>query len=163
MKTYEVEMEQDKEIEKSQKKGNSSVALVASGEDDVKDKGKAQAEDIVKMVKEENSGSRKAKRKMVEEADFDEDNDGIDQHLAFLSKRFSKLKFKKSLTLQNHKEAIQKLTKAWLIDLNSSALTVDWLVTLLMNEESPKLRKSPLKMWTTRRSIMSFLSKRKGH
>ena len=33
---------------------------------------------------------------MVEEADSDEDTDGIDEHLAFLSRRFSKLKFKKN-------------------------------------------------------------------
>ena len=72
------------------------MALVAFGEDEVKDKGRAQAEDMVKLVKEENSGSTKAKGKMVEEADSDKDNDGIDEHLAFLSKRFSKLKFKKN-------------------------------------------------------------------
>ena len=45
LKTYELELEQDEEIEKGQKKGNSSVALVASGEDEVKEKGKAQAEE----------------------------------------------------------------------------------------------------------------------
>ena len=45
LKTYELEMEQDEEIEKSQKKGYSSVALVASLDDTVKDKGKSQVED----------------------------------------------------------------------------------------------------------------------
>ena len=88
-------MEQDEEIKKSQKNENSSVALVASGEDEVKDKGKAQDEDTVKLVKEESSGSSKAKGKMIKEVGFDEDNDGIGEHLVFLSWRFSKLKFKK--------------------------------------------------------------------
>ena len=98
LKTYELETEQDEEIEKSQKKGNSSVALVASGEDEVKDKGKAQT---VKLVKEESSGSRKAKWKIIKEADSDEDNDGIDEHLVSLSKRYSKLKFNKNFNSAN--------------------------------------------------------------
>ena len=52
-------MKHDDEIEKNQKKGNSYVALVASGEDLIKDKGKSQAEKTEKLVKEESSESRK--------------------------------------------------------------------------------------------------------
>ena len=55
LETYELEMEQDEEIEKSQKKGNSFVALVASCEDSFKDKGKSQAEETEKLVKKESS------------------------------------------------------------------------------------------------------------
>ncbi|XP_063935540.1 uncharacterized protein LOC135147084 [Daucus carota subsp. sativus] len=96
LKTYELEMEQDDEIEKNQKKGNSFVALVASGEVSVKDKGKSQVKEIEKLVKEDSSESRKRKAKVKEEADSGEESDGIDEHLAFLSRRFSKLKFKKN-------------------------------------------------------------------
>ncbi|GBC54548.2 interaptin-like [Rhizophagus irregularis DAOM 181602=DAOM 197198] len=96
LKTYELEMEQDEEIEKSQKKGHSSVALVASLEDTVKDKGKSQVEETEKLVKEESSESSKGRRKEKEVADSGEESDGIDEHLAFLSRRFSKLKFKKN-------------------------------------------------------------------
>ncbi|XP_063936110.1 uncharacterized protein LOC135147188 [Daucus carota subsp. sativus] len=94
LKTYELEMEQDEEIEKSQKKGYSSVALVASLDETIKDKGKSQVEETEKLVKEENSESSKGKGKDV--ADSGEESDGIDEHLAFLSRRFSKLKFKKN-------------------------------------------------------------------
>ena len=38
LKTYELEMEQDEEIEKCQKKGNQSVTLVVSNEDVVYEK-----------------------------------------------------------------------------------------------------------------------------
>ena len=48
-------MEQDEKIEKSQKKGYSSVALVASLDDTVKDKGKSQFEETERLVKEESS------------------------------------------------------------------------------------------------------------
>ena len=94
LKTYELEIEQDEEIEKSQKKGYSSVDLVASLDETVKDKGKSQVEETEKLVKEENSESSKGKGKDV--ADSGEESDGIDEHLAFLSRRFSKLKFKKN-------------------------------------------------------------------
>ena len=69
LKTYMLEMEQDEEIERGQKKGNSFVDLVASNEDDINDKSKAQVEDTIMLVKEESSESTKEKgrwlRKMI--------------------------------------------------------------------------------------------------
>ena len=74
------------------------MALVASLEDSVKDKGKSQVEETEKLVKEESSESRKGKGKVKDEADSGEDSEGIAEHLAFLSRRFSKLKFKKNFS-----------------------------------------------------------------
>ena len=95
LNTYELEMEQDEEIEKGKKKGNSYVALVASIEESVKEKGNVPVEISNKLVREESSESRKGKRKIIKDNGSDEDMDEIDEHLAFLSKRFSKMKFKK--------------------------------------------------------------------
>ena len=72
------------------------MALVASNEESIKDKGKGKTEESVKVVNDESKELRKLKEKLIEEADSDEDSDGIDEHLAFLSRRFSKLKFKKN-------------------------------------------------------------------
>ena len=48
-------MEQDLETERGQKKENLYVALVASNEEDVKDKGKAHVEDSNKLVNDDSS------------------------------------------------------------------------------------------------------------
>lgn len=95
LKIYELDMEQDEEIGKGQKKENSYVALVASSVENVKEKSIALVANSSKVSKEESSESRKGKGKVIEEHDSDEDMDEIDEHLAFLSKRFSKMKFKK--------------------------------------------------------------------
>ena len=124
LKTYELEMEHDEKIERGQKKENSSVALVASGEDEVKDKGKVQFEDTIKLVKEESSELKQGKRKMTEEVDSDEDTDGIDEHLAFLSRRFSKLKFKKNFNCVPSR-AIPSLIGTQWIDPSLNASIVD--------------------------------------
>ncbi|XP_063942649.1 uncharacterized protein LOC135150316 [Daucus carota subsp. sativus] len=85
---------ENEEIEKSQRKGHSFVALVASLDNSVKDKGKSQVEETEKLGKEESTESSKGKRKAKYATDSGEESDGIDEHLAFLSRRFSKLKFK---------------------------------------------------------------------
>ncbi|XP_063942743.1 uncharacterized protein LOC108204082 [Daucus carota subsp. sativus] len=74
LKTYELEMEQDEEIEKSQKKGHSFVALVASLDNSVKDKGKSQVEETEKLVKEESTESSKGKGKAKDATDSGEES-----------------------------------------------------------------------------------------
>ena len=96
LKIYELDMEQDEEIGKGQKKENSYVALVASSVENVKEKSIALVANSSKVSKEESSESRKGKGKVIEEHDSDEDMDEIDEHLAFQSRIFSKLKFKKN-------------------------------------------------------------------
>ncbi|KAK1395993.1 hypothetical protein POM88_005856 [Heracleum sosnowskyi] len=90
LKTYELEMEQDEEIEKSQKKGG-SVALVASTEEheDVK-------KETVKATQSSSAcegriESNKGKGKMVDE-DVNSNQDEMNEP----SRKFSKLKFKKN-------------------------------------------------------------------
>ena len=97
LKTYELEMEQDEEIEKVQKK-NRSVALVASVEkaEDVKEE--VVAATPSQSACEGRAESRKCKGKMIEESEpsNQEEMDELDEHLAFLSRKFSKLKFKRN-------------------------------------------------------------------
>ena len=97
LKTYELEMEKDDQIEKGQKKGG-SIALVVDQEkqEDEKDEN---ARHVSKCV-----GSWKENEKMnKEEESFNqEDVDELDEHLAFLSRRFSKLKFKKNPEVPKH-------------------------------------------------------------
>ncbi|KAK1383530.1 hypothetical protein POM88_021265 [Heracleum sosnowskyi] len=96
LKTYELEMEQDEEIEKVQKKGG-SIALIASVnqlEDDIEETAKATTSRASCR-----SDVSKGKGKMTEEeqepANLD-DLDEIDEHIAFLSRKFSKFKFKRN-------------------------------------------------------------------
>ncbi|KAK1372453.1 hypothetical protein POM88_028646 [Heracleum sosnowskyi] len=96
LKTYELELEQGEEIEKVQKKSG-SVALVAGIEEaeDMKMKGTAKATPNSDVC-EGRAKSSKGKGKMYEEDESSnqEDMDELDEHLAFLSRKFSKLKFK---------------------------------------------------------------------
>ncbi|KAK1396952.1 hypothetical protein POM88_006815 [Heracleum sosnowskyi] len=97
LKTYELEIEQDEEIEKVQKKIG-SVALVASVKK-VEDMKEEVAEDTPSQSAcEGRAESRKCKGKMIEESEpiNQEEMDELDDHLAFLSRKFSKLKFKRN-------------------------------------------------------------------
>ena len=97
LKTYELEMEQDELLEKGRKKGG-FVALV--DENERKEELKAE---VVKVVPSLNIGkdkseSSKGKGLVTEDEDnlSQDDSNGVDEHLAFLSRRFAKLKFKKN-------------------------------------------------------------------
>ncbi|KAK1366163.1 hypothetical protein POM88_041724 [Heracleum sosnowskyi] len=97
LKTYELEMEQDEEIEKVQKK-TGFVALVASV-----NKAEDMKEEIAEATPspsacEGRTESRKCKGKMIEESEpsNQDEMDELDEHLAFLSRKFSKLKFKRN-------------------------------------------------------------------
>ena len=140
------------------------MALVAFGEDEVKDKGKAQAEDTVKLVKEENSGSTKAKGKMVEEADSDKDNDGIDEYLAFLSKRFSKLKFKKNFNSAKPQRSNPKTDKG-MVDRSKFKCFNCGLAGQFANEcRKPKTEKKSFENVDYKKKYYELLKqKRKGH
>ncbi|KAL8097255.1 hypothetical protein AgCh_030400 [Apium graveolens] len=95
LKTYELEMEQDELLEKGKKKGG-SVALVADSE-------KVEARNEEKTMPSLKIGPSKSESsKGKEQVAEDEDNssqdksDDIDEHLAFLSRRFAKMKFRKN-------------------------------------------------------------------
>ncbi|KAK1403155.1 hypothetical protein POM88_002760 [Heracleum sosnowskyi] len=97
LKIYELEMEQDEEIEKVQKK-TGSVALVASGEKAEDMKEEAAETTPSQSAYEGRAKSRKFKGKMIEESEpsNQDEMDELDEHLAFLSRKFSKLKFKRN-------------------------------------------------------------------
>ena len=100
LKTYELEIQQDEEMEKSSKK-EKSVALVAEKSDEKDEPVKNVSANITPSKKsgEGKAEGHKGKSKMVmenEDDSTDEELNDIDEHLAFLARKFSKLKFKKN-------------------------------------------------------------------
>ena len=90
LKTYELEIEQDERMEKGRKKGG-SITLVAELEKEKEMKVQA-IESTSKVCESKGKGLVvENKEKMIQD-----EMDDIDEHLAFLSRRFSKLKFKKN-------------------------------------------------------------------
>ncbi|KAK1373969.1 hypothetical protein POM88_030162 [Heracleum sosnowskyi] len=87
----------DEEIEKVQKK-TGFVALVASVEKAEDMKEEAAETTPSQSACEGRAESRKCKGKMIEESEpsNQEEMDELDEHLAFLSRKFSKLKFKRN-------------------------------------------------------------------
>ena len=97
LRTYELEIQQDEEIEKGQRK-DKSIALAAHDEDKVQNK----SDKVIssKQVCEEKEESSKGKLKMEGSEDLtQEELEEINEHLTFLSRRFSKLKFRRNPTL----------------------------------------------------------------
>ncbi|KAL8120203.1 hypothetical protein AgCh_017376 [Apium graveolens] len=92
LKTYEPEIEQDEKMEKGRKKGG-SITLVAEQEKEKEIKVEA-----IESAPNSNVCERKGKGLVAEHEDqlSQDEMDDIDDHLAFLSRRFSKLKFKKN-------------------------------------------------------------------
>ncbi|KAL8156453.1 hypothetical protein AgCh_001519 [Apium graveolens] len=90
LKTYELEIEQDEKLEKGRKKGG-SIALVVEQEKEKETKVEA-----VESVPTPKVCEGKGKGLVAEHEDqLSQDYmDDIDEHLAFLSRRFTKLKFK---------------------------------------------------------------------
>jgi len=90
LKTYELEIEQDERMEKGRKKGG-SITLVAELE-----KEKEMKVEVVESTSK--VCESKGKGLVAENEDHlsQDDMDDIDEHLAFLSRRFAKLKFKKN-------------------------------------------------------------------
>ena len=108
LKTYELELEQDEVLEKGRKKGG-SVALVAENEKECR-------QETVRSTLNSKDGtskseSSKGKEQVAENEDnsSQDDSDGIDEHLAFLSRRFAKMKFKKNTrATKPHKNMVDK-------------------------------------------------------
>jgi len=105
LKTYELEIQQDEELEKHSRKER-FVALVAGTEAVVKEKPQQQQDREESCSKaghsknwndyqEESARSSKKKGAYIEEDSTDEEMEELDEHLAFLARRFSKLKFKR--------------------------------------------------------------------
>ena len=101
LKTYELEIQQNLELEKNSKKEKTKALVVEKDEEQ---------ENALKSVVvgistpssntcEGRSEARKNKGKLIEDNDesFTQDElDDIDEHLAFLARKFSKLKFKRN-------------------------------------------------------------------
>ncbi|XP_063936091.1 uncharacterized protein LOC135147168 [Daucus carota subsp. sativus] len=81
LKTYELEIQQDEELEKNSKR-EKTVALASNNSacEEKKDDGKKKA----KIIEED------------EESSAQDELDDLDDHLAFLARKFSKLKFKQN-------------------------------------------------------------------
>ena len=107
LKTYELEIEQDERMEKGRKKGG-SISLVAELE-------KEKEVNVEAVESTSRVCENKGKRLVAENEDHlsQDDMDDIDEHLAFLSRRFSKLNFKKNFGQPSQIET-------WWINLNSN-------------------------------------------
>ncbi|KAL8148987.1 hypothetical protein AgCh_006119 [Apium graveolens] len=92
LKTYELQIEQDEKLENGRKKGG-SIALVTEQEKEKEIKVEAVESALNPKVFE---GKGKGLVAEHEEHFSQDDMDDIDEHLAFLSRRFSKIKFKKN-------------------------------------------------------------------
>ncbi|KAL8102655.1 hypothetical protein AgCh_027252 [Apium graveolens] len=90
LKTYELEIEQDERMERGKKKGG-SIALVADLE-----KEKEVKMEVVESTSKVCESKGKGLAAENEDSLSQDDMEDIDEHLAFLSRRFAKLKFKKN-------------------------------------------------------------------
>ncbi|KAL8121230.1 hypothetical protein AgCh_018101 [Apium graveolens] len=90
LKTYELEIEQDERMERGKKKGR-SITLVAELEKEKEMKIEA-VESTSKVCENKGKGLVAENEDSLSQDDMED----IDEHLAFLSRRFSKLKFKKN-------------------------------------------------------------------
>ena len=96
LKTYELEIQQDEEIEKGQRK-DKAVALVAQNKEDETSEGVVvEAPSKIAGENRQEAGKGKGNTEIEEESVHQEDLDDIDEYLAFMSRRFSKLKFKRN-------------------------------------------------------------------
>ena len=96
LKTYELEIQQDDEIEKCQRK-DKSVSLVAKNkEEETSEVVVTEAPIKIAGENRQEAGKGKGKTEIEEESVHQEDLDDIDEYLVFMSRRFSKLKFKRN-------------------------------------------------------------------
>ena len=100
LKTYELEIQQDEELEKNSKR-EKTVALVAEKEEEEEKTlmsviaGKASSSSACDGKKDD--GKKKGKAiEEDEELSAQDELDDLDEHLAFLARKFSKLKFKRN-------------------------------------------------------------------
>ncbi|XP_063942882.1 uncharacterized protein LOC135150486 [Daucus carota subsp. sativus] len=98
LKTYELEIQQDEELEKNSKK-EKNVALVAKKEEEEEKALKSMAKTSSNNTGEGKNEAGKNKGKIIkenEEPTAQDELDDLDEHLAFLARKFSKLKFKRN-------------------------------------------------------------------
>ena len=96
LKTYELEIQQDEEIEKGQRK-DKSVALVAKNKEEETSKVVViEAPSKIASENRQEDGKGKGKAEIKEESVHQEDLDDIYEYLAFKSRRFYKIKFKRN-------------------------------------------------------------------
>ena len=102
LKTSELEIQQDEEIEQGQRKEKTVALVTKHKEDKSEEAGEVDVSSAPnRNVCEGTSELSKGKEK-VEAKDYSmnqEDLDDIDEYLAFLLRRFSKLKFKRNLSV----------------------------------------------------------------
>ncbi|XP_063942761.1 uncharacterized protein LOC135150404 [Daucus carota subsp. sativus] len=98
LKTYELEIQQDEELEKNSKK-EKTVALVAEKEEEGEKTLKSVVKNSSNNTGEGKNEAGKNKGKIIEEnkeSSAQDELDDLDEHLAFLARKFSKLKFKRN-------------------------------------------------------------------
>ena len=95
LKTYELEIQQDEEIEKGQRK-DKSVALFAKNKEEKTSEGVVvEAPNRIAGENRQNAGKEEIEEESVHQKNLDD----IDEYLAFMSRRFCKLKFKRNLAM----------------------------------------------------------------
>ena len=115
--------------------------------------------------KEEVSKEKTKDEKYIEDL-TQEELEKIDEHLAFLSRRFSKLKLKRNPSMfrppTSFVEMIINQAKDLLIDQSLNASIVELLTISLMSAENLKVRRrvETQMALTTRKSIMTFSDRR---
>ncbi|XP_063949970.1 uncharacterized protein LOC135152795 [Daucus carota subsp. sativus] len=100
LKTYELEIQQDEELEKSSKK-EKTVALVAEKEEEEEKALKSVAKTSNNITGEGKNEAGKNKGKAIEENEeptAQDELDELDGHLVFLARKLYKLKFKRNAT-----------------------------------------------------------------
>ena len=108
LRTYELQIQQDEEIKKVQRK-DKSIALVAQEKDENRMQVKSEKVVSSKQVCEEKEETGKGELKIEGTEDLtQEEFEEIDEHLAFLSRRFSKLKFKRNPSLSKPSTTFRK-------------------------------------------------------
>ena len=162
LKTYELEIQQDEEIEKSQRK-EKSVALVAKSKEEETSEGEvAEAPSKIAGENKQDAGKGKSKDESEEESVHQENLDDIDEYLAFMSRRFSKLKFKRNPTMSksipSYRRDIQHRTSPLLTGLSLNVTTVGLLGISPMSAGNQRLRKEEMLVMalTTRKNTMTF-------
>ncbi|KAK1391751.1 hypothetical protein POM88_010807 [Heracleum sosnowskyi] len=135
-------MEQDEEIEKVQKKGG-SIALIASVnqlEDDNEEAAKA-----ITSRASCRSDVSKGKGKMTEEEESEpanlDDLDEIDEHIAFLSRKISKFKFKRNSEARPSRKDFQPSKNNWIEKSKSKCFNCGMLGHFAGDCRKPRVEK----------------------